>query len=78
MFTYYYLYVLTRRIPTGVLNKIIMRSECLKEVFTDLDVTSEMVEILMSPDAPYFRVSTFGNYGTSQVRIKSLVVYFTC
>ncbi|XP_045139370.1 cell cycle checkpoint protein RAD1-like [Portunus trituberculatus] len=66
---------------TGVMNKIIMRSECLKEVFTDLDVTSEMMEILMSPDAPYFRVSTFGNYGTSQTEISmesELVEHFEC
>lgn len=58
---------------TGVMNKIIMRSECLREVFTDLDVTSEMLEILMSPDVPYFRVSTFGTYGTSQVRSTSIM-----
>ncbi|KAB7502439.1 Cell cycle checkpoint protein RAD1, partial [Armadillidium nasatum] len=50
---------------TGVVNKIIMKSECLKEIFSELDMSSEVMEIFMSPDAPFFRISTFGNYGTN-------------
>ncbi|XP_050411350.1 cell cycle checkpoint protein RAD1 [Patella vulgata] len=51
---------------TNVINKIIMKSECLKEVFSELDMTSEILQILMSPDAPYFQLSTFGNSGSTQ------------
>lgn len=50
---------------TNVINKIIMKSECLKEAFSELDMTSDVLEFLMSPDAPYFRLSTFGNAGST-------------
>ncbi|EDO28618.1 predicted protein [Nematostella vectensis] len=48
-----------------VLNKIIMKSECLREAFNELDMTSEVLQILMSPDSPYFRLSTFGHAGST-------------
>lgn len=47
----------------GVQNKIIMKSECLRDAFSDLDTSSQVVELLMSPDAPWFRLSTFGQAG---------------
>ncbi|KAL5017623.1 hypothetical protein ScPMuIL_007212 [Solemya velum] len=50
---------------SNVVNKIIMKSECLKEAFNELDMSSDILEILMSPDAPYFRLSTFGNSGST-------------
>ncbi|CAG5129579.1 unnamed protein product [Candidula unifasciata] len=50
---------------TNVVNKIIMKSECLKEVFSELDTTSDVLQILMSPDEPYLQFSTFGNAGSS-------------
>ncbi|KAK3747994.1 hypothetical protein QZH41_014362 [Actinostola sp. cb2023] len=49
----------------NVLNKIIMKSECLREAFNELDMTSEVLQILMSPDNPYFRLSTFGYAGST-------------
>ncbi|XP_064621085.1 cell cycle checkpoint protein RAD1-like isoform X2 [Lineus longissimus] len=49
----------------NVINKVIMKSECLKEAFNELDMTSEVLEILMSPDKPYFRLSTFGSAGST-------------
>ncbi|KXJ27827.1 cell cycle checkpoint protein RAD1 [Exaiptasia diaphana] len=49
----------------NVLNKIIMKSECLREAFDELDMTSEVLQILMSPDNPYFRLSTFGYAGST-------------
>lgn len=52
---------------SGVVNKIIMRSECLKEMFSELDMTSDVLEILTSSDPPYFRISTFGSYGPYNV-----------
>lgn len=39
----------------------------MREVFAELDMTSDVLEILMSPDAPYFRLSTFGNAGNTHV-----------
>lgn len=50
---------------TNVINKIIMKSECLKEAFSELDMTSDVLEFLMSPDTPHFRLSTFGNAGST-------------
>lgn len=50
-----------------VLNKVIMKSSCLKEGFAELDMTSEVLEILMSPDAPYLRISTFGIAGSGHL-----------
>ncbi|KAL3858199.1 hypothetical protein ACJMK2_012801 [Sinanodonta woodiana] len=52
-------------LSTNVINKIIMKSECLKEAFSELDMTSEVLQILLSPDPPYFRLSTFGNSGST-------------
>ena len=49
------------------LSNVCLQSECLKEVFTDLDTSSEVLEMLISPEAPYFRLSTFGNSGSTQV-----------
>jgi len=49
----------------NVVNKIIMKSECLKEVFSDLDYSSEVMQILMSPDPPHLQFSTFGNAGST-------------
>jgi len=59
----------------NVLNKIILRSECLKEVFAELDSSSDLVEILISPDPPYFRISTVGTAGDTKVN--SCFVLFT-
>jgi cell cycle checkpoint protein len=51
----------------NVLNKIILQSECLKEVFAELDSSSDLVEILLSPDPPYFRISTARTAGDTKV-----------
>lgn len=52
---------------TFALQFICLQSECLKEVFSELDTSSEVLEMLISPEAPYFRLSTFGNSGSTQV-----------
>ncbi|KAM4639019.1 cell cycle checkpoint protein RAD1 [Amazona ochrocephala] len=52
---------------TKVVNKIILQSEGLREAFVELDLTSEVVQITMSPDKPYFRLSTFGNAGSAHL-----------
>lgn len=62
----------------GVVNKVIMRSECLKEVFSELDMSSDVLEIFMSPDPPYFRLSTFGSYGTNHVSFIVFIFLLFC
>uniref|UniRef100_A0A8B9F0Z7 Cell cycle checkpoint protein RAD1 n=1 Tax=Amazona collaria TaxID=241587 RepID=A0A8B9F0Z7_9PSIT len=52
---------------TKVVNKIILQSEGLREAFVELDLTSEVVQITMSPDKPYLRLSTFGNAGSAHL-----------
>lgn len=58
----------------NVLNKIILRSECLKEVFAELDSSSDLIEILLSPDPPYFRITTAGTAGDTKV-IRYLILF---
>ncbi|XP_075397039.1 cell cycle checkpoint protein RAD1 isoform X2 [Tenrec ecaudatus] len=40
---------------TNVINKIILQSEGLREAFSELDMTSDVLQITMSPEKPYFR-----------------------
>ncbi|XP_026153938.1 cell cycle checkpoint protein RAD1 [Mastacembelus armatus] len=49
----------------NVTNKVILQSDSLKETFSELDMTSEVLQITMSPSQPYFRLSTFGNAGNA-------------
>ena len=51
----------------NVVDKIIMQAECLREAFAELDMSSDVLEITMSPSEPYFRLTTFGIAGTTQV-----------
>ncbi|CAN7985896.1 unnamed protein product, partial [Ixodes hexagonus] len=51
----------------NVINVVIFRTEILKEVWAELDTSSDVLEILISPDEPYFRLTTYGNAGTVQV-----------
>jgi cell cycle checkpoint protein len=51
-----------------VLNKVIVQpASCLKEAFNELDWSSQNVTVLLSPDPPYFRLSTQGTAGSCQV-----------
>ncbi|XP_032793542.1 cell cycle checkpoint protein RAD1 isoform X2 [Daphnia magna] len=54
---------------SNVIGRIIMSSECLKEVFCELDSTSDCVQFSMSPDSANFRITTFGHSGTYHVDI---------
>lgn len=40
---------------TSVLMKVILLSESLKEAFSELDMSSEVLQITMSPSQPFFR-----------------------
>ncbi|XP_055554484.1 cell cycle checkpoint protein RAD1 isoform X2 [Falco cherrug] len=66
---------------TNVVNKIILQSEGLREAFSELDMTSEVLQITTSPDKPYFRLSTFGNAGSAHLdypRDSDLMEAFHC
>ncbi|XP_021235656.1 cell cycle checkpoint protein RAD1 isoform X2 [Numida meleagris] len=66
---------------TNVINKIILQSEGLREAFSELDMTSEVLQITMSPDKPYFRLSTFGNAGSAHLdypKDSDLIEAFHC
>ena len=39
----------------NVVNKTIMRAEALREAFNEADSRSDVIELLMSPDKPFFR-----------------------
>ena len=60
-----YVGTVARQIPSN----IIMKSQWLAEVFAELDMTSDVLKILISPDKPYFRLTTDGDAGTTQVVI---------
>lgn len=53
--------------PESVVNKIILRSEPMKDIFSALDPTTEMLELLLSPEEPYIRLTTIGTTGECQV-----------
>ncbi|XP_040276925.1 cell cycle checkpoint protein RAD1 [Bufo bufo] len=66
---------------TNVLNKIILQSEGLREAFSELDMTSDFLQITMSPDKPYLRLSTFGNAGSAHLdypKDSDLIEAFHC
>ncbi|XP_050023494.1 cell cycle checkpoint protein RAD1 isoform X1 [Dermacentor andersoni] len=51
----------------NVINVVILKSESIKEVWSELDISSEDMEVFISPNDPYFRLSTFGAAGTVEV-----------
>ena len=57
------------------------RGSGLADVFAELDMTSELLRIQISPDKPWFRLTTDGNAGTSQVdcpKDSDVIETFTC
>ncbi|XP_054281578.1 cell cycle checkpoint protein RAD1-like isoform X2 [Macrosteles quadrilineatus] len=66
---------------SNVVNKVILQSAQFKDVFNELDPTSECVELLLSPDAPYFQLTTKGLAGDCQVHIlhtSEMIEAFQC
>ena len=47
--------------------RIIMSADCLREVFGELDASSDTVQFTLAPDSPYFRITTFGTSGIYHV-----------
>ena len=54
---------------SNVVGRIIMSSECLREVFQELDASSETVQLSLSPDSTNFRITTHGVSGIYHVDI---------
>lgn len=47
----------------NVTAKVIMRADGLRDAFNNLDNTSDALTIMITPDAPHFRMSTSGEMG---------------
>lgn len=65
----------------NVLNKVVLQTELLKDIIAELDPTSELVELCLSPEEPFFRISTNGLGGTCHIdlpRNSDLVDTFRC
>lgn len=50
--------------PSTYINKIVMRSEFLTEAWHDLDVTKDVLLLLLSPKEPYLQLSSKSPAGT--------------
>ncbi|XP_033321467.1 cell cycle checkpoint protein RAD1 isoform X2 [Megalopta genalis] len=67
--------------PENVLNKVVLQTELLKDILSELDQTSDLIELLLSPSAPYFRISTAGLAGICRIELPhggDLVDNFEC
>ena len=53
----------------NIVSKVIMKSEYLKDVFTELDTLSELVELRVSPTEKTFRVATQSPAGESEATV---------
>ncbi|XP_076760698.1 cell cycle checkpoint protein RAD1 isoform X1 [Xylocopa sonorina] len=65
----------------SVLNKVVVQTELLKDILSDLDPTSDLIEILLSPSPPYFRISTAGLGGICHIELPhdgDLIDNFQC
>lgn len=54
-YVYFHFEVLTLSSIFTPYVKVILQSESLKDAFSELDMTSEVLQITMSPNQPYFR-----------------------
>lgn len=55
--------------PSSYINKIVMRSEFLTEAWHDLDVTKDVLLLLLSPREPYLQLSSKSPAGTVTINI---------
>lgn len=65
----------------NVLNKIVLETALLRDVLSELDPTSDLIELLLSPDPPYFRISTGSVAGECRSEIprdSDLIDVFQC
>ncbi|XP_034941577.1 cell cycle checkpoint protein RAD1 [Chelonus insularis] len=67
--------------PDSIVNKVIMNTDLLKDIWSELDPTTEFMELILSPDAPYFRISTNGLAGECHIELphdSELIDNFDC
>jgi cell cycle checkpoint protein len=57
---------------SNVVNRVILKADCVREVFAELDMSSDSLEILLSPSPPFCRLSTSGFAGTTQVGVERI------
>ena len=48
-------------------NKFIFKSECLKEIISEIDTSNEIIEIIISTEKQFIRISSFGLIGDTHV-----------
>lgn len=67
--------------PENVVNKVVLQTELLKDILSELDTTSDLIELLLSPSPPFFRISTAGLAGICHIELPhdgELVDNFQC
>jgi len=52
-----------------IISKVIMNSDYLKEVFSELDTSSEYIQFCISPTSPHFQIKTMGPAGDCNVSV---------
>ncbi|KAK4883588.1 hypothetical protein RN001_006907 [Aquatica leii] len=63
------------------LNKVVVNANQFLDILTDLDNTSDDLDLFLSPNPPYFRISTTSTMGESQTDISKnseMVLLFQC
>uniref|UniRef100_A0A1B6D9P5 Cell cycle checkpoint protein RAD1 n=1 Tax=Clastoptera arizonana TaxID=38151 RepID=A0A1B6D9P5_9HEMI len=74
--------ILDFHFPTNSeINKIIVLANDFKEIFNDLDTSTDYVELFLSPEPPYFVITTHGLCGECQVNIPQncdMIELFEC
>jgi cell cycle checkpoint protein len=66
---------------SNVHSRLIIKSECLKEAFAEIDFTNNVLEMIMSPNEPNFKLITNGYIGTTQFDFSSsseMIEVFEC
>jgi hypothetical protein len=44
-----------------------LKSECLKEIISEIDTSNEIIEIIISTEKQFIRISSFGLIGDTHV-----------
>ncbi|XP_043463822.1 cell cycle checkpoint protein RAD1 isoform X2 [Leptopilina heterotoma] len=67
--------------PENIVNKIYLQTALLKDVLAELDPSSDSIELVLSPNAPYFKITTNGLAGDCTIEVphdSELVDSFEC
>jgi len=58
-----------------VINKIILRSDPLKEIFSSIDPSTDTFELVLSATEPFVKIKTLGYMGECEVIIANSLFY---